>query len=52
MESIKSVPPLAISAITLAGIPLQEWVFILTIVYTGLQIIFFVKDKFFKNKKE
>lgn len=48
MEPVKSMPPIAISAITLLGIPLNEWVFILTIVYTVLQITFFVRDKVLK----
>ncbi|MBI1773543.1 MAG: hypothetical protein HYR68_14585 [Burkholderiales bacterium] len=48
METVKSMPPIAISAITLLGIPLNEWVFILTIIYTVLQITFFVRDRMLK----
>ncbi|MBC3907888.1 phage holin family protein [Undibacterium umbellatum] len=48
MEPVKSMPPIAISAITLLGIPLNEWVFILTIIYTVLQITFFVRDRMLK----
>ncbi|MFZ6711997.1 hypothetical protein [Undibacterium sp. TC9W] len=48
MEPLKASPPVAISAITLLGIPLNEWVFILTIIYTVLQITFFVRDKVIK----
>ncbi|MFZ6730601.1 hypothetical protein ACO0LG_01580 [Undibacterium sp. Ji42W] len=48
MEPLKASPPVAISAITLLGIPLNEWVFILTIIYTVLQITFFVRDKVVK----
>ncbi len=48
METVKSMPPITISAITLLGVPLNEWVFILTIIYTSLQITFFVRDKVVK----
>ncbi len=52
MEPAKSAPPILISAITLAGIPLHEWVFILTIIYTGLQIVFFLRDRVYKPWKD
>ena len=48
METIKAIPPVAISAITVLGVPLNEWVFILTIIYTVLQITFFLRDKVIK----
>lgn len=48
METVKSMPPVTISAITLLGVPLNEWVFILTIIYTALQITFFLRDKVIK----
>lgn len=48
MEPVKALPPVAISAITVLGVPLNEWVFILTIIYTVLQITFFVRDKVVK----
>lgn len=34
----KASPPLAVSAVTSAGIGLQEWVYIVTIIYTVLMI--------------
>ncbi|MFZ6772322.1 hypothetical protein ACO0LB_06345 [Undibacterium sp. SXout7W] len=48
METVKAIPPIAISAITFLGVPLNEWVFILTIIYTVLQITFFVRDRMLK----
>ena len=48
METVKTMPPIAISAITLLGIPLNEWVYILTLIYIVLQITFFVREKVFK----
>ncbi|MFZ6744660.1 hypothetical protein ACO0LC_15665 [Undibacterium sp. JH2W] len=35
-------------AITQLGIPLNEWVFILIIIYTALQITFFLRDRLIK----
>lgn len=54
-EIIKATPPIAISTITLLGVPLNEWVFILTIIYTLLQLFFTLRDKVWrpwKTKKE
>ncbi|MBI3727098.1 MAG: holin [Burkholderiales bacterium] len=48
MEPLKASPPVTISAISLLGIPLNEWVFILTIIYTVLQITIFLRDKVVK----
>ncbi|MFZ6875363.1 hypothetical protein ACO0LF_25130 [Undibacterium sp. Di27W] len=48
METVKTMPPIAISAITLLGIPLNEWVYILTLIYIVLQITFFVREKVIK----
>lgn len=45
IEYIKAAPPVTISTISLIGIPLNEWVFICTIVYTVLLTIFLVRDK-------
>lgn len=33
-EGIKAAPPLLVSASQFAGIALQEWVYIITIIYT------------------
>jgi hypothetical protein len=37
-DAIRVAPPVGVVATTLAGLPLQEWVYILTAVYTILQI--------------
>jgi len=37
-STAKAAPPLTVSAISLGGIPLNEWVFILTILYTVIMI--------------
>lgn len=38
IEAVKSSPPVTVIGLTLGGIPLQEWVYILTIVYLLMQI--------------
>lgn len=35
--SLKSAPPVAVSALTLGGVGLQDWVFIVTLAYVVLQ---------------
>lgn len=38
IESVKTAPPLGVVGVTLAGIPLQEWVYSLTILWLSIQI--------------
>lgn len=49
IEAVKSSPPVTVVALTLGGIPLQEWVYILTIVYLVLQMGWFVWAKIFRK---
>jgi hypothetical protein len=44
----KSTPPAMVGALSLAGVPLEQWVVILTLIYLALQIILLVR-KFFKG---
>lgn len=37
VEAAKSAPPVAVMAAAIAGLTLQEWVFVVTIVYVVLQ---------------
>lgn len=37
--AVKAAPPVAVVGATLFGVPLQEWVYILTIIYLVLQIV-------------
>ena len=50
-ESFKALPPAAISTLTLFGIGLQDWVYVLTIVYLIVQIGWSVL-KFIRGKKD
>lgn len=38
--SAKAVPPVLVSATSFVGVPLEQWVYIITIVYVLLQIAF------------
>lgn len=51
MEVLKSAPPVAVTTATLAGMPLNEWVFALTILWLCCQIGGWVWDRFFKEKQ-
>ena len=39
MAAIKTSPPVLVSGLTLAGVQLQDWLIIATILYTVIQII-------------
>lgn len=45
VEAVKAAPPFTVAGMALCGIPLQDWVFLLTIVYLILQIGYFVFSK-------
>lgn len=45
LGATKTAPPAAVSALTLAGVSLSEWVLILTAVYTALQLGWFIYEK-------
>lgn len=38
-EAAKALPPVGVGGLTLAGLPLNEWVLILTIIYTLFLIV-------------
>lgn len=45
MQTLKAAPPLVVSTWTVLGITLQDWVCIVTIVYTVFQLYFLLKEK-------
>lgn len=47
----KSAPPLAISGLSLAGIQMQDWVYIATLAWIGLQMLGFLWDRFGPKRK-
>lgn len=45
-------PPAVISGVTIMGLPLHEWVYVMTIIYTIVGIICLVKKTFFPNNNK
>ena len=39
MAAIKTSPPIIVTGVTLAGVQLQDWLIMVTILYTVIQII-------------
>lgn len=50
-EIVKTTPPIGVSALSLMGIPLSDWVYIVTIVYVLIQIYVLLYKTFYSNKK-
>jgi hypothetical protein len=48
-EAVKASPPVAVIGLALGGITLQDWVFILTLIYLVLQITWLVWSKFLRK---
>lgn len=49
--SLIAAPPVAVSGVTLLGLQLEEWVYVLTIFYTLMQIVWFIYRRL-KERKE
>lgn len=49
LAATKAAPPVTVTGITLAGISLNEWVLLFTLIYTILQIGWFIYDKCFRK---
>lgn len=52
MDILKASPPVTVSAISFMGVPLQTWVYLLTAIYTILQIYILVRDKLIRDKEK
>ena len=48
-EAVKSAPPLVVTGMSFLGITLQEWVYIATLIWIGIQLGYFVYDKFLRK---
>lgn len=44
-EGIASAPPAAVAAVTLAGVSLQDWVLLATLGWIGMQISYFLYQR-------
>jgi predicted benzoate:H+ symporter BenE len=51
-EAIKASPTITVGGLTLFGVGLADWVLILTIGYTALQIFFLLRDKWYRQRKD
>lgn len=49
MTGVKATPPLVVSAFSAAGLTLEEWVFVATLIYLTLSIAHLVW-KFFRER--
>lgn len=47
-DGIKAAPPVSVMAVTIAGMSLQDWVYVLTIIYTVMLITQHVWTKWLK----
>lgn len=50
MGAVKASPPVTTVALSLMGVPLQEWVYIATLAYLLLQAFFLVRDKWWRDR--
>lgn len=46
MQALATAPPVTVSGITLFNAPMEDWVYIVTIIYTLLQISLFLRNRF------
>lgn len=51
-EVVVAAPPVSVSALTLLGVPLADWVVILTGIYTIASIFFLFRDKWWRQRKQ
>lgn len=52
IEAVKSSPPITVVGLTMGGIALQDWVYILTIIYLLMQAGWFAYSKFIRKAKD
>ena len=52
VESIRVGPPAAVAGLSLLGVSLQDWVLVVTLIYTGLSAILLIRDKVYRPWKE
>ena len=51
-EGLKAIPTVTVGGLTLFGVVLSDWVMILTIVYTLAQLVFLLRDKWWRQRKD
>lgn len=51
VESAKAAPPAAVVGLSLFGVQLSDVLILLTIIYTGCQLYFLLRDKWWRQRK-
>lgn len=49
-EALKSAPSVSVAGATIVGVSLQEWVLVLTALYTALQLAYFMRKRYKEYK--
>lgn len=50
-EVTRALPSLTVGGLTLFGVGLADWVLIVTLIYTVLQVYFLLRDRWYKPRK-
>lgn len=50
-EALRAAPSVTVGGLTLFGVGLADWVLIVTLVYTLLQVGFLLRDKWYLPRK-
>ena len=50
-EAARAAPAVTVTGLTLFGVSLADWVLILTLLYTVLQMFFLIRDKWYYQRK-
>lgn len=51
-EVMKAAPPIAVSSLHFFGVELSQWVLLLTLIYTVIQIVLALEKRFRRRKEE
>lgn len=51
-EVIKTTPPIGVSTLSVLGVPLSDWVYIVTIIYALIQMYILIYKTFYKKEEE
>jgi len=49
-EALKSAPPVSVVGATVIGVSLEEWVLVLTALYTLFQLVYFLRARYKEYK--
>ena len=48
----RAAPPVTVTGLSMFGVGLADWLILVTIVYTVLQIVFLVRDRMRRKKEQ